>query len=251
MLILLAGLIMGACGSDDDNDNNSTQSAYTETTISEAPVWQMDWIYNQERPDWTEPDGNVFENWTILMVGIEEELKPYVSEGDMMALFINDELRGLASPAVSVDGSQADNTMFVIKAYGNESEAETVSMALRYYSVKLKHIFTLADHITLNSDMSIGIYEDYIPEFTFGSAKYPVVKVVSAEGLLTKAGITPAAGNQIAAFMGDECRGQATLSASGTTQLIIYGRSAGESLALRYYDAASSRLFTVANAVSL
>ena len=246
---LLASLVLGACSSDDDNDSKS--APYTETTVSEAPVWQIDWNYNQERPEWQKPDGSLYQNWTTMMVQIEDALKPYVSEGDLMALFVNGELRGLASPAVAVGGSQTGSSKFLMKAYGNETGTETVNASLQYYSQTLKHLFTLSDRITMDSDESIGIDEDYIPQFTLGSAKYPVLKTVNVEPMLTKAGITPAQGKQVGASVGDECRGTATLTASGITPIVIYGRSEGESLTLKYYDAAKGVLYTIPDAVKL
>ena len=247
-IVLLASLILGAC-SDDAND--SKNAAYTETEQSEAPEWQIDWSNNQERPNWTKSDASLYENWTTLMVQIEEELQPYVSEGDMMALFVNDELRGLAKPAISMGKEQKVSSKFLIKAYGNETGSETVHMSLKYYNQKLNHIFTLADNINLSSDMSIGTDEDYIPPFTLGSAKYPVVKTVSVEHILNAAGITPTPGYTVGAFVGDECRGKVELSTSGTTLLIIYGRNAGESVTLKYYDAAQGVLYTLEDAVSV
>lgn len=253
-IVLLTSLVLGACSSDDDNDNNggsnSSVAAYTEAAVSEAPVWQIDWNYNQDRPDWTKPDGSLYENWTTMKVQIEETLKPYVSENDMMALFVNGELRGLAKPAVAM-GSNQVTAMFIMKAYGNETESETVNATLQYYSQKLKHLFTLSDNISLNYDESTGTDEDYIPQFTLGSAKYPVVKTANAEPMLTKAAITPASNNIVGAFVGDECRGLVTLSASGITPMVIYGRSAEESVTLKYYDAANGKLYTIPNAVNM
>lgn len=247
-LLLCVAIVFCAC-SDDEND--SKNAAYTETTVSEAPAWQIDWTGDQERPNWTEPDGSLYENWTILKVQIEEALKPYVSEGDLMALFVNGEIRGLASPAVVVGSDQTGSGKFLIKAYGNETGTETVQMTLQYYSQTLKQIFTLSEDISLNSDETTGIDETFIPEFTYGSAKYPVVKTTNPETLLAKAGITPAAGNMVAAFVGDECRGMATLTASGSTSLVIYGRSAGEFVTLKYYDAAAGKLYTISNTVKI
>ncbi len=246
MSILLASLILGACGSDDENDSNAT---YTVAQQAEAPAWQIDWSNNQERPDWTEPDGSAFENWTILKVQIEEALLPYASEDDLMALFVNGEIRALENPAVSVSGGQVKGK-FVMKAYGNETGTETVRMSLQYYSQRLKHIFTLEDDISFSSDVSTGIDENFIPEFTLGSAKYPVVKAVNVEPLLTNVGLTPVSGGLVGAFWGNECRGTATLSTDGRTSLIVYGSKAGESMALKYYDAAG-RLYTIPAAVRL
>ena len=237
MFVLLAGLLFGACSSDDDD--NSTNAAYTETSLSEAPTWQIDWTSNQERPNWTEPDASLYSNWTILKVQIEDVLQPYASDGDLMALFVNGEIRALATGK------------FLMKAYGNETGSETVNMSLQYYSQTLKHLFTLTDDITLDSDETTGIDEAFVPEFTVGSAKYPVQKTVGVEPLLAKVGLTPVSGNAVAAFVGEECRGTVSLSASGSTQLLIFGRNAGESLTLKYYDATAGKLYTIPDAVKL
>ena len=249
MSILLASLILGACSKDDDD--NSTTAVLTETSQSEAPVWQMDWSNNQERPNWTEPDAALYENWTILKVQIEDALKPYASEGDLLALFVDGEIRALAQPAVSVAGGQMNSGKFLMKAYGNEADTETVHMTLQYYCQKLQHIFTLSDDISLDSDMTTGVDEDFIPPFTLGPAKYPVQQTVTVETLLTKAGLTPASGNMVGAFVGEECRGTVSLSASGSTQLVVYGRYTGEPVTLKYYDAAKSILYSVPDAVTM
>ncbi len=246
---LLAGLVFGACSSDDGGGNNNAK--YTETAVSEAPVWQVDWNYNHERPDWKEPTVT-YENWTILMVQIEEELQPYVTKDDMMAAFVNDELRGLApSPATNLSGKQTDKAKFIIKAGGNEIGSETVNISLRYYCHKLKQIFTLSENMKLDADVSTGIDENYIPEFTKGSAKYPVVKTVGAESHLTRVGIPFADGNIVGAFVGDECRGLVKLTTSGSTPLVIYGRVAGESVTLKCYDAKKGILYTIPDALNM
>ena len=252
MFVLLASLVLGACSSsdDDNNVNDPKNAAYTETTVTQAPAWQIDWSNNQERPNWTEPDGSLYANWTILKVQIEDALKVYASDGDLMALFVNGEIRALAKPAVSVGGGTATGK-FLMKAYGNETGSETVNMSLQYYSQTLKHLFTLTDNITLDADETTGIDEAFVPEFTLGSAKYPVQKTVDVEPLLTKVGLTPVSGNMVAAFVGEECRGTVSLSASGSTQLLIFGRNAGESLTLKYYDASAGKLYTIPDAVKL
>ena len=248
MSILLASLVLGACSSSDGDSNNS-QQAYSETTVTEAPAWQIDWSFNQERPVWTKPDAGSYGNWTIMMVQLEETLRPFASDDDMMAIFVNGEIRGLATPA---EGTVKNgNAAFLMKVYGNETGTETVNIALQYYSQTLKHLFTLNDNITLDSEETTGIDEAFVPKFTLGSSKYPVQKTVAVEPLLTKVGITPASGNTVAAFVGEECRGTVSLSASGSTQLLIFGRNAGESLTLKYYDASAGKLYTIPDAVKL
>jgi hypothetical protein len=186
-----------------------------------------------------------------MVIQLEDELKPYVSGDDLMALFVNDELRGLCKPAVFVSDESMGSDMFVMKIYGNEASSETVKVSLKYYNATLKHIFTLNDEISLNYDLSTGAEDDYIAGFTLGSAKYPVVKTVTVEPILTHAGITPIEGNLLGAFVGDECRGKVALSASGNTPLVIYGRNPGETVTLKYYDAIGGLLFTIPDAVKL
>lgn len=254
MFVLLASLVLGACSSDDDNNvNDPKNAAYTETTVTEAPAWQIDWSNNQEHPNWTEPDGSLYANWTILKVQIEDALKAYASDGDLMALFVNGEIRALAKPAVSVGGGTATGK-FLMKAYGNETGSETVNMSLQYYSSTLKHLFTLTDNITLDADVTTGIDEAFIPEFTLGSAKYPVVKTVTAESILASVGITPQRNGIMAAFVGDECRGVTQFVADPnlrSTELTIYGRTAGESVTLKYYDAVKRVVYTFADPVKM
>lgn len=253
-VVLLASLILGACSSDGDSDGDIKNTVYTVTSQSEAPEWQINWNYNQESPDWTEFDehfSEIYGNFTTLTLQIEEALQPFMSQDDKMAIFVNGELRGRAEPAIIVGSEQPYSTKFVMKVWGNETGTETVNITLQYYNANLKHIFTLSDKISLNSDESIGTDEDYIPPFTLGSAKYPVVKKVNVETILTTAGITLVQNNMVGAFVGEECRGLVTLSASGSTQLIIYGRNAGESVTLKYYDAAKGKLYSIADAVKM
>ena len=247
---MLASLVLGACSSDDDNNvNDPKNAAYTETTVTQAPAWQIDWSNNQERPNWTEPDGSLYANWTILKVQIEDALKVYASDGDLMALFVNGEIRALANPAVSVGGGTATGK-FLMKAYGNETGSETVNMSLQYYSSTQKHLFTLTGDINLDSDETTGIDEDFIPEFTLGPSKYPVVMAFDGKDLLTKASIVPAKGDCLAAFVGDECRGICASPAENLTW-VVYGRQEGESLTVKYYQTATGKLFTFPDAFQI
>ena len=157
-------------------------NAYTVTTVAEAPQWQIDWSGNQARPDWTEPDGSLYENWTILVVQIEDALKPYVSADDMMAIFVDGELRGLASPAVIVGSPDAEASSFVLKVWSNESSNQTVSITLKYYNSLLKNIFSLTYDYTVGEEE--GVDEDFIPPFSMSSAEFPVVTILDVKTVL-------------------------------------------------------------------
>lgn len=257
MLMLLAGLMLGACHGDDyasEYNGTGTNTAYTETPQSEAPQWQVDWSYNQERPNWQGPDASLFSTWTFVMVQIEDALKPYVSNDDMMAIFADEYMCGLARPAISVGGSDKVNTRFLMKIGNADTGPGSYTVRLQYYCKKLNHIFTLSEKVNMDTDLTLGIDEEYVPEFTLGSAKYPVVKTVTAESILASVGITPQRNGIMAAFVGDECRGVTQFVADPnlrSTELTIYGRTAGESVTLKYYDAVKRVVYTFADPVKM
>ena len=241
--ILLASLTFGACSSDDDN----TSAGYTVETVSQAPAWQVDYSGSESRPDWQEPNTGDYENWSIMLVQLEDALKPYVSGEDLMALFIGGQLRGLTSPATSQGtGSENDKGSFVLKAYGNEADQNVVSLTLSYYCSQLKQTFSRTVQMRYDMGKVYGLDEDLIPQFTLGAAKYPVVKQVTPASLtaFANAAITPAEGDIVAAFVGSECRGVSTLNS-----LTVFGRSAGEHVTLKYYQAATGKVYTFPDAV--
>ena len=249
MILLLASLTFGACSSDDDN----TSAGYTVETVSQAPTWQVDYSGSESRPDWQEPNTGDYENWSIMLVQLEDALKPYVSGDDLMALFIGGQLRGLTSPATSQGtGSENDKGSFVLKAYGNEADQNVVSLTLSYYCSQLKQTFSRTVQMRYDMGKVYGLDEDLIPQFTLGAAKYPVVKQLAVTAAdLPIDGVTFASGDMVGAFVGSECRGVTTLNSELSTfnSLTVFGRSAGEHVTLKYYQAATGKVYTFPDAV--
>ena len=242
-------LLFCACSSDDD-DNKGTKN-FTVTAVAEAPAWAVDWSYNQEKPDWQQPATINYENWNVIVVQIEDALKPYASEDDMLAIFVGDELRGLAYPAIMMGNENAEPTCFLLKAYGNEDDGQTLNITLRYYSSNLKQVFSRNATIKYTMEEVLGLSEDFIPQFTLGSAKYPVVMSLPVTNLpLTTADITPAASDIVAAFVGDECRGVQVVNGANTV-LTVFGREAGETATIKYYSGMSRQVTTFNNAVKI
>ncbi len=221
-------------------------SAYTVTTVEEKPQWQIDWSYNQERPAWQEPDAGAFENWTVMLVKIEETLHPYVSADDLLALFVGDEMRGLASPSVDVSTDEVDATQFLMKIYGNENLGDEMTLTMKYYNAQLRQLFTLSETMTLDEEVLVGFDEDFIPPFTLGSPKYPVMTTVDASDTFASVGITSAKGDIAAVFVGDECRGVSQYSVDdGQWSIIdVYLREADETVILKYYDSTGKLIYT-------
>ena len=145
MIVLLASLVLGACSSDSDsNGNEPKNTGYTETIVSEAPVWAIDWTNNQERPNWTEPIGSNYENSTILKVQIEEALMSYASKDDLLAIFINGELRGMAAPAQTLSG-QSEPGKFLLKAWKKgKRKSRSISWSISQHIWKAPQIMNTA-----------------------------------------------------------------------------------------------------------
>ena len=251
--LLLSSLALGACGNDEEEVESPKTSGYVVANVSESPTWQVDWTGNDVRPDWVEPMPSDYENWAVLFIQLEDELKQYASDDDLLALFVDEELRGLASPAIDVSGSGEDRGSFLLKSYGNEGDQRLLDITLRYYCSELNQIFTRSTQMMYTVGEVLGVEEDLIPQFTLGSPKYPVSGVVSLdETPIASANIEPNYGDLVAAFVADECRGVTTIEEEdlGFTSLIILGRKAGENVTLKYYDSAQQRILTFENALT-
>lgn len=245
--ILLAGLFLGACSSDDENENTS----FTVKESDAVPSWQMDWSYNQERPDWQAPQASDYENWAVLLVKMEDTLQPYISDNDMMAVFVEGELRSLASPAVNLGSEEPSySSDFLLKVYGNETQEKLLDIKLCYYNSRLHHIFTRTAQINYQPDEIYGVDEDIIPQFTLGAEKYPVVVNVQVDGIIAKAGLTPAEDDICAAFVGDECLGVASLTIDHPT-LTVFGHQQDEVATLKYYRAEEKKIYTFPDAIKI
>lgn len=258
MILLLASLTLGACSSSDDND--VADSGYTLSTLNGAPSWQVDFTGDQVAPDWSAPDPSHFENWNIMLVEIEDALKPYASANDLLALFINEELRALSSPAINF--SEGENTndenksLYILKAYSNESDQSMVDMTMCYYCSRLKQMFTLTMQMKYDTDKVYGLDDKLIPPFTVGSQKYPEVKELNISRLKTQiTGVTtPAAGDVMAVFVGDECRGCYTLDADlleANDSMSVYTKNTGETFTLKYYQPATGKVYSFKEPVKI
>ncbi len=241
---MLASLTFGACGNDDDEQESDF---YTVTTVNATPTWQVDWTYNDGRPDWQDPSTLTYENWSIVKVQIEEDLQPMASANDLMAIFVGNEVRGVTGPAIIVGSNETDTSTYLLKAWGNENDGQQIIVTLKYYNNRLKHIFSRTASFVYHVGEELGVSKDFIPNFTLGSSKYPVVMSFDATTLIAKAGIRPAVGDIIAAFVGDECRGTSQTDNLSIPMLTIFGREVGESITLQYYQATTGRILTFHN----
>ena len=222
--------------------NEGAMPAYTASNPAQAPAWEPGCTYGDKRPDWKDPDTGMYENFSILFVEIEDELLPYVSNDDQLAVYVNDELRDLASPAVPLGSTEEGGNFYMLKIWGNESENQVINFTLKYYNSKLMHLFTLSDKCTVGE--VLGVDESNVAPFTEELVKYKGSGTLDVSTILAGYGIQPGAGDLIGAFVGRECRGAGSVDDSTFSPLTVYWQKAGEPVALRYYSAAKGQIIT-------
>ena len=155
--ILLLGLCMAACGSDDD-DNGTTQPEQGE--VEEPQTNDGLTPGNDARPTtWIAPDYSQYEHTMAVQVQLTGAIADYQSAADMMCATINDEVR-----AVTIYQETGGEPFFPL-IIANNSTQETIS--LLYYCDKLHRIFTIKNWATFSQSVpptgDSGIYR---PQFT-------------------------------------------------------------------------------------
>ena len=222
--------------------NEGAWPAYTVNNPTQAPEWLTGCTYDDKNPKWKEPEKGSYENWSLLFVEIEESLKPYISNDDQLAVYVDDELRDVASPAVPLGSTGEVGTSFMLKVWGNESEDQVINVTLKYYCSRLKHLFTYSEKCTMGAVR--GVDEDYVAPFSKELAQYAVEGTLDVAAILTENGIEPAAGDMVGAFVGRECRGVGKMDDKTFSPLTVHCQQKGEAVALRYYDAAKGQIIT-------
>ncbi|MBO4811639.1 MAG: hypothetical protein J5552_08755 [Prevotella sp.] len=236
--------LLCACSSsdeDDDNDNGLVTSSST-FMAQEKPSWQVDQSANQQSPQWTSPDPSQYENKMIVMVRLQEELVPFSTDDDLMAVIVGNECRALSTR----DGN-AQKVYFVLNVHGNAADISE-DFVLCYYSGGLKQLFMRrAPDNSYFNERTLGIDSDFSPEFTEGSTKYPIkTKLTVNLGLMDNRSIGTEQ-DVVGVFVGDECRGVGKVGKPFT----VFSNSSGEQGELRFYSSAEKGVFTANKKLTL
>ena len=235
MVILLASLTLGACSSDDD-----TPETYTFATAA-APTWRVDLTGNDAAPQWTAPDPSHFESSMFAMVTLQDELKAYSTDDDLMTVFIGDECRAI--PSVRTVDKTGD-VRFVLKIRGNSSDRD-VTFRLSYYCAKLHQVFNLQGKETFAAELTYGFDEEFVPPLLQGCKKYPVQNQLTVS-LPAELPFTPHEGDLVAVFAGSECRGVGTVEKPFT----VFRTSADEVLQICYYSVEKGGIYSLTQTVT-
>ena len=243
--------MMAGCGSSHDNDTPDTPdvptpAAQREWTVTDSrPLWHVDWSADVARPQWTAPDPRKYDSWMLIMVRVQDELMPYVSSDDLMAVAVGGETRVVASPAQSVtqkSDTQA-NKYFILKILGNEDIDDVIDYTMSYYNAQLKQLFEVKGQDHFIAEKVYGVEEDHCIDFLASCTKYPVQSHLT---VILPDDITPVVGDMMAVFVGNDCRGVQTIDstvAGKTVKLTAYGRQEGEQVSFAYYSQAKGTTF--------
>lgn len=128
---LVATLLLGACSKSDDGESNENEG---QKEVNWTPKEGTD-----VRPTWAKPtDASWMDEWPMsVQIGIQPELQPYVSDGDLMCAMLKDEVR-----AVSGLKETGGQYYFMLPIMGNSGDG---FVTLKYYCDRLHRIFTFTD----------------------------------------------------------------------------------------------------------
>lgn len=203
--LLLVAVLTVAWGCSSGNDETPNGGDFTGSAstfkVANAPAWVVDMYSNQEQPQWQSPTPALYENKMIVMLRLQEELVPFSTDDDLVAVFVGDECR-----ALSHRSGNGDAIYFVLNIYGN-SGTDPEQFALCYYSGGLKQEFWRRGENGFLNELNIGTESDFVIDLMTGTTKYArqTVFVVNPKA---KEGVTiDADADRIGVFVNGECRG--------------------------------------------
>lgn len=224
-----------SCSSDDDDEKGFNLIGSTS-----RPSWQIDWTWHDATPQWKDPLSTQYECSMNMLVYLSEEFMPYTTDDDVMAVFINDECRGVSYRNVTSDGY----ALFLLLVKGNSEEAAH-DMQLRYYCSGMKQMFVSN---SVPPFMPNNLMEDtYQMLFSpaFNSTKYPFFTQLSVM-LPENTPFTITNNDMMAVFVGDECRGLCTRDERVFPGWKggIFSKEKDETAQIRYYSAKDKSIYT-------
>ena len=264
-LLVAAAAAQVQCSDDSNNDEPLPQQPRPEWTVADeqhavtaAPQWQApapaygeapQWVASlagdDAAPQWQAPDHSLYPASMTAVVTLPMLLEAFAGDGDEMAAFIGDDCRGVAQKVTA-----GDRTLYFIQI--KAASEETGAVQLRYYSSALTRIFTATAVPFVINDVYGTADEPVCPDFA-RSGRYPVTATAYLRLDGSALPFTPSAGDQIAAFVGEECRSVLHWAdaATATYCLTLLAADASERLSLRYYSAATAGTYVADETISI
>lgn len=201
----------GCSKSDDDtsNKNNSVNHVTanrTWNTFNDSGFsLDVDFAGNDSRPDWQAPSPTDYESYMIYQITLPYELRSWASEDDVMAVFINDEIRVVATPAITNDSGYYT---YLLKILGNAETTFRQSFSYKYYNARLHRIFEYTDIGHFRPEEVIGLDNEFcLTNLT--SAVSDIYPVLCHLEVRVPTDIREIGNDETYFFVmvGDECRG--------------------------------------------
>ena len=234
MLLAAVLTLAWGCSSGDDEVTGPAFEA------SSDPAWAVDMHSDQPMPQWQPPTPSRYENKMIMMLRLQDELVPYSTDDDRMAVFVGDECRALSRRA-----GNGSIVYFVLNIYGTATDSGEYSLC--YYSGGLHQEFRYRDTYEFLNEMNIGTESDLILDLMSGTTKYAQQTAVTVTPKPTdKIAIDPEA-DRVGVFVNGECRGVGRPE----TAFNVYHQQKGEQAQVRYYSKGRGGIYTLPTTLTL
>lgn len=241
-LMLAAALTMvWGCSSSDDDVTGGSGSSNTTFETAAAPEWEVNMQSSQEQPQWQPPVPSLYENKMIVMLRLQDELVPYSTDDDVMAVFIGGECR-----ALSQRSGDLQTVYFVLNIYGENTSAPE-EFALCYYSGGLKQEFWLRGENMFINETNFGTENDVVLDIMSGTTKYARQTVLNVTPKSSDGMTVDSDDDIVGVFVGGECRG---VGRPGT-DFNVFHQQNGEQAQLRYYSKSRGGIYTVRQSLTL
>ena len=244
MMMMAALTLAWGCSSDSDESNKWNGSVYTPSL--NKPTWAVDWSSNETMPDWQNPSATAFECSMDLSIRLSEQLGNQSTDNDRMGIFIGDECRGMGLPNKLSTG----RIVFLIHVSASSKETGE-PLELRYYCDGWHHLSKTMLNIPFKPNDVQEPYERDL-DISEGSTKYPVATSVTVV-VPQQLPFTTNAGDMLAVFVGNECRGVGMRSAEDANRwsVTVYGSQTGETAQIRYYSAEKNGIYALLKTIQL
>lgn len=136
-ILIFGSLIFTACGNDDDD-----------------PAEEKD--YTKPKPEWIVSNPNQYPVSMTAIVSLPGDLTQDISDGDLLAAFINGECRGIANSV------KVENTSLYYVLVKADSE-ENGKVQFKYYNTKKSYLYETEPFL------------NYDPEISYGTADNPQI----------------------------------------------------------------------------
>lgn len=242
-LLFTVVVLTAACSKSDDDDVNEENSGNGGESKNINRNWknfqesglslEFNFFGNDSRPDWQSPSPYDFESFMILKATLPFELRSTARADDMIAVYIKDELRAVASPSVK-EFNDDDNYTYILKVLGNDERSIRQHFTYKYYSSYYNRIFEESDLGHFMAENVIGVDSEFVLTGLWENLNdiYPVQSFIE---LTLPDDIEPEKDEFVTAFVGNELRGLARATPSDQTVLLqVFGKEEGEQATICY-----------------